>query len=303
MILPVLLVLVLGVAAAALVKLAFLPDVADAAPSGPTAQISDPLTVVERGSIVNELSIDGTIARDEAYAVRSETDGTVTAVHVAEGATVKKGQLLLTIRQTYPVRMIDLRAPEAGEVSEIALVKGQLSSIGSEVMTLSPARHHVLATVQPTQLYRLVDAPSQAAVSISGGPAPFTCSGVRVQIAEDGTASLRCAVPADQKVFAGLPAVVDLALGKVDDALVVPVTAVKGGAGSGVVWIDEGDGTEPVERAVELGVNDGAMVEVVDGLAEGDSIRQYVPGFAVRDEEKCYDDGAGGEYCETGSTW
>ncbi|WP_313357292.1 biotin/lipoyl-binding protein [Microbacterium sp.] len=302
-VLPVLFLVVLGAAALALMKIAFLPDTASAESAGPSAGVADPVIPVARGSLVNELDLDGSVARDEEYAVRSATDGVVTAVHVADGDTVQQGQLLVTIKQNDPVRTVTLVAPEAGEVSDLAVVKGQGSTIGGEMLTLTPARHHVLATIKPAQLYRLVGAPSEATVTITGGPAPFACSGVRVQIAEDGTASVRCAVPADQTVFAGLPASLALALGKVDDALVIPVTAVKGGAGSGVVWVDAGDGTEPEERKVTLGVNDGEQVEVLDGLAEGDSIRQFVPGFAVPVQEQCYDDGAGGEICESGTSW
>jgi len=302
-ILPVLFLVVLGAAALALMKIAFLPDTASAEPIGPSAGVTEPVTAVARGSLVNELDLEGSIARDEEYVVRSATDGVVTGVHVADGDTVQQGQLLVTIKQNDPVRSIQLVAPEAGEVSDLALLKGQASTIGGGVLTLTPARHHVLATVKPAQLYRLVNAPTEATVAITGGPAPFACTGVRVQIAEDGTASVRCAVPADQTVFAGLPASLALALGKVDDALVIPVTAVKGGAGTGVVWVDAGDGADPEERKVTLGVNDGEQAEVLDGLAEGESIRQFVPGFAVPVQEQCYDDGAGGEICESGTSW
>ena len=301
-ILPVLMLLVLSAAAAALVKLAFFPDAVEAAPLDPGAGISDPVVAVERGSVVNALTLDGSIARDDSYPVRSEIGGTVTAVHVAEGASVSAGQVLFTVKQDYPARNIDIVAPEAGEVSQLAVVKGQSVGIGGETLTLTPDRYHLLATVQPVQLYRLVEAPSEATVTINGGPAPFTCTGVRVQVTEDGSASVRCAIPADQVVFAGLPASLDLALGEVEDALVIPVTAVKGGAGSGVVWVDEGDGSA-AERPVALGVNDGTVVEVIEGLAEGETIRQYVPGFAAPVEQFCWEDGMGGEYCETGTSW
>ncbi|UNK69702.1 efflux RND transporter periplasmic adaptor subunit [Microbacterium sp. H1-D42] len=300
---PVIFILVLAAGAAALVKLAFFPAAADVAQEQPTAGIADPVIAVERGAVVNELTLQGNIARDAAYIVRTETDGTVTAVHVADGAAVAKDQLLFTIKQEYPAKTIEVRAPEAGNVSLIGLVKGQMASIGGEALTLTPTRHHLQATVQATQLYRLVNAPAEGTVTITGGPAPFTCTGVRVEIAEDGTASVRCAIPADQKVFAGLPATIDLALGKVDDALIVPVTAVKGGAGSGIVWVDAGDGSDPEERKITLGVNDGENVEVVEGLVEGDAIRQFVPGFAAPAEEFCYDDGTGNEICETGASW
>lgn len=302
-ILPLLFVIVIAAVAAALVKLAFFPDAAEAGPMTPEAAISDPVVPVERGSVVNELSLDGTIARDEAYPVRSEVNGVVTAARIADGATVEKGQVLFTVKQDYPVKNIDIVAPEAGEVSGTALVKGQQAGVGGEVLTLTPSRYHVQATVQPAQLYRLVNAPADATVTITGGPAPFACTGVRVQVSEDGTASVRCVVPADQIVFAGLPAKLELALGKVDDALVIPVTAVKGGAGTGTVWVDAGDGAEPEERTITLGVNDGEIVEILDGLAEGDSIRQYVPGFAAPVQENCWDDGMGNEVCESGMSW
>lgn len=302
-ILPLIFVIVIAAAAAALVKLAFFPDVAEAGPTIPEATVSDPVVAVERGSVVNELSLDGSIARDEAYPVRSEVDGIVTAARVADRAMVEKGQVLFTVKQDHPVKNIDILAPEAGEVSAVALIKGQQAGIGSEVLTLTPSRYHVQATVQPARLYRLVNAPAEATVTITGGPAPFPCTGVRVQISDDGTASVRCAVPVDQIVFAGLPAKVELALGQVDDALVIPVTAVKGGAGTGTVWVDAGDGTEPEERRITLGVNDGEIVEIVSGLEEGDSIRQYVPGFAAPVQENCWDDGMGNEICESGTSW
>jgi multidrug efflux pump subunit AcrA (membrane-fusion protein) len=299
---PLLLVLVLGAASAALVKIAFFPD-STVAQIAPEATITDPVIAVERGSVVNELSLAGNIARDEAFPVRSEITGTVTAVHVAEGAAVAAGQKLFTIRQDEPKKDIDVVAAEAGDVTEIALVKGQTTSVGTEIYTLTPARYHLLATVEPVQLYRLVNAPTDASVTITGGPAPFTCTGVRVEVSNDGIASVRCAIPTDQVVFAGLPATLDLALGKVDDALVIPTTAVQGGSGTGDVWIDAGDGGEPEKRAVTLGVNDGTMVEVISGLDEGESIRQFVPGFVAPVEEFCYEIAPGVEQCDSGTSW
>ncbi|WP_406249629.1 efflux RND transporter periplasmic adaptor subunit [Microbacterium sp. M] len=302
-VLPILLLIVFGACAAALVKLAFFPDSSTAAVVSPEGGVSDPVIPVERGSVVNALSLPANVARDESFPLRGDVNGTVTAVHVTDGATVAAGQVLFTIKQDDPKKNVDIVAAEAGEISEIALVKGQIATVGEQIATLSPARYHVLATVDPVQLYRLVGAPSEATITITGGPAPFVCTGVRVEVSSEGTASVRCAVPADQTVFAGLPAQLDLALGQVDDALVIPVTAVQGGSGSGVVWVDAGDGSEPEERPVTLGVNDGTTVEVTEGLAEGDSIRQFVPGFVAPVEEFCYEVQPGVEQCESGTSW
>ncbi len=52
-----------------------------------------------------------------------------------------------------------------------------------------------------------------------------------------------------------------------------------------------------------LGVNDGVTVEVTEGLAEGDSIRQFVPGFVAPVEEFCYEVSPGVEQCDSGMNW
>lgn len=299
---PLLMVVILGICAVALAKIAFFPDEAESTVS-PEAALTEPVVAVERGSIVNALSLNGNVARDDAFAVLNEINGTVTAVHVGEGATVKAGQKIFTVRQDEPRKDIDVLAPEAGDVSELALVKGQSTAAGAESYRLTPARYHVLATIEPVQLYRLVNAPTEAIVTITGGPAPFACTGVKVQVTAEGVASVRCAIPTDQTVFAGLPASMDLALGQVDDALLIPLTAVQGGAETGNVWVDANEGGEPEERAITVGINDGVLVEVLEGLEEGDSIREFVPGFVAPVEENCYEVAPGVQECESGTSW
>ncbi|MCT9002828.1 efflux RND transporter periplasmic adaptor subunit [Microbacterium memoriense] len=299
---PLFLLLVCAAIAAALVKLAFFPDRVDAAALNPGGEVTTPTVTVERGSIVDELSVDATIARDDDVIVRAQVEGTITAVAVASGQTVAAGQVLVTVKQTYPVKSIDIVAPEAGEITSFELVKGQPVSLGIEVAKLTPARYHLVGTVDPVLLYRLVGAPTDAEVTIQGGPAPFTCTGLAVQVGEDGSTSVACAVPTDQQVFAGLKATLAVQAGAADDALVIPTTAVRGGAGTGVVWVDA-EGT-PEERTIALGVTDGTQVQVTEGLVEGDTIRQFAPGSTAGDEPVCYDDGAGGQYCEDpGMSW
>ena len=299
---PVLMVLVFGVIAASLAKIAFFPDEQRAAAEA-SGGISDPVVAVARGDVVSALSLPGSVARDASFPIRSEDDGTVTEIHVGEGQAVAAGQALFSIKRSENSRTVDVVAPEAGNVSKITVVRGQPASVGAELATLAPARFHVLSTVEPAQLYRLLNAPSEAQVTIPGGPAPFTCTGLDIQVAEDSTTSVRCAIPADQVVFPGLPATMDIAVGTAQGALVIPTTAVRGGSGTGTVWVDKGDGTAPEERTISLGLNDGTLVAVTDGLTEGESVRQFVPGFAAPTDEMCYDDGQGNQVCQPGPGW
>lgn len=299
---PLLMLVVCAAIGVALVKLAFFPDQTDAAAITPGGEVSTPVVAVGRTSITSELSVDGTIARDEVVPLRAEIEGSITDVAVGAGQIVAAGQVLFTVKQTETERRIDVTAPEAGDLTSFELVKGQTMTLGAEIAKLTPARFHVVGKVDPVLLYRLVGAPTDAQVTIQGGPAPFTCTGLRVQVAEDGTTSMLCAVPGDQQVFAGLKATLAVQVGSAADVLAVPTTAVKGGAGTGTVWVDTDGTTE--ERAVRLGLTDGTMVEVVEGLAEGDSIREFVPGTTAGTEPVCYPDGAGGTYCEaSGMNW
>ncbi len=60
----------------------------------------------------------------------------------------------------------------------------------------------------------------------------------------------------------------------------MPVTAVLGRVEQGKVWVVGTDG-EPEERAVTLGLTDGSVVQVTEGLAEGDEVLEFVPGQDV----------------------
>lgn len=300
-VLPILSLIVFGAIAASLVKVAFFPEERSAA-EHPSAQISDPVVPVERGAVVNALDVAGTVARDAAVPLRSDLEGLVVEALVSDGQRVEAGQVLFRVKTDYPVRTIDLVAPFTGDLSDVALVKNQRASVGVEYAKLTPATFHVLGTIEPVQLYRLINAPTDASLSIAGGPAPFTCTGLTVQVAEDATTSVRCAIPVEQTVFAGLPATIGITVGTVDDALLVPTTAVQGGAGTGLVWIDNGEG-DAEERTVALGVSDGVMVEVTEGLEEGELIRQFVPGILAPVEQFCYEVAPGEEVCESGVTW
>ena len=57
------------------------------------------------------------LARDGAVTVRSEVDGAVSEVKVAPGQSVAAGQVLMTIKQSYPAKTIDVRIGTQSSVS------------------------------------------------------------------------------------------------------------------------------------------------------------------------------------------
>jgi len=299
-VLPVAWLAIGAVASTALVKLAFFPDATEAAVVGagaePTGALTEPQIAVERGTIVNELDLPATVMNDPAIALPVYKPGTVVDVFFARGQVVEAGAIVASVRQDVPQEdgstfalWSEILAPGTGTLSELTLASGQAVAPGDTVGAIAPATYRIQGSIAPADRYRLVSEPSEASIRITGGPAPFTCTGLKLETplaglagASEGeaaaptTTTVRCPVPAGNRVFPGLGATMTIAGGRAEDVLVVPMTAVIGTAEAGVVFVPGADGL-PEERAVVLGLNDGSRIEVREGLEEGESIFEFVP--------------------------
>ncbi|MGB3414828.1 MAG: hypothetical protein WBA28_08955 [Microbacteriaceae bacterium] len=276
-ILPIFWVLIFAAISGALVKIAFFPDSTQNPDLlNPGGELVTPTVIVDRGTVVNELQLSGVVNRNADIAMKATLSGKVIGVHTSVGASVEAGGAIVTIRQDSPKKDIVVKAPAKGTIKTLNFINEQYVSLGDLVGDLSPEAFNVSATVEPTQLYRLLDTPAEAGVEITGGPAPFTCTALKV-LNDDNGSRVTCAIPADIQVFAGLPANLIIQSGIAEDVLIIPTTAVEGGSGSGNVWISHPDGSTEV-REVTLGLSDGYMVEVLTGLEQGEQILQFVPG-------------------------
>lgn len=324
-VLPTAWLLVGGTIAVSLASLAFGGD-ATGAEGGdtPTAVALSPTLAVERGAIENSLDVDGTIVIDPAVPVKAPAAGVLTHAYVPNGAKVGKGDPLFEVRATVeptePTGDEDEDEPAAPAVTYLRVVApadGRVASftakIGDEVTEeaavarIRRSTFTARGTLAAVDRYRLLDAPDEATVTIAGGPEPFTCTDLAIadeaseteaEPSEEGegggsessaAVQVTCDVPEDVTVFDGLSMSMRIDAGSTKDALVVPVTAVRGLLERGTVWVSE-DGGEPVERAVRLGVNDGKNVEILKGLDEGTQILQYVPGSSAEDGGAGFDE-------------
>lgn len=307
---PILRIVIFLAIAAALVKLAFFAEpAATSAPVFPTGQVEEPMVPVALGTITNEVIVDGTVAADAAVPVKATLAGEVGKLLIAAGQSVAADTPVLTIRSETPgaflpdgsqakavVKTVTVVAGSAGVISSMPVIVGQTVAIGDAVAQVAPTTFNVSGPLAPQQQYRLLTRPTEASVTITGGPAPFTCgslaitsplagagSGTDGAPAGDGSsgstgATVRCAVPPEVTVFAGLAAKMSLAGGIAENVLTVPVTAVEGSAGTGNVYVPGEDGAEPTAVPVTLGLNDGSSVQVTGGVDEGTMVLQFVPG-------------------------
>lgn len=328
---PILRLIVFAAIAAALVKMAFFADDQQASgPQVPTAEIVEPQVPVMVGTVYNDVVVQATVAADAAVPVKATLAGEVVELFTSEGAAVAGGAKVLTIKAevfgktggSY-MKYVTVTAPATGIVSKLGVIVGQVVSVGDVVGQVAPPTFNVSGTLSPDQLYRLLNQPTEATITVYGGPAPFLCTGLVISTALAGAdategaggTSVKCAVPTDVTVFNGLQAEMSIPGGVAENVLVVPVTAVEGAAGSGNVYVVLPDGSTEI-RPVVLGLNDGINVEVTEGLSDGELILQFVPGApevpggkpgfpgepGIPSEpmpgENCYDDGRGGIICE-----
>ena len=297
-----------AVIAVALVKIAFAgADVTTTDTSlKPTGAIIEPTVEVATGTVTNAVTVQASVAADAAVVVRATLAGTVSKLLAADGAAVVAGTPVLEIRQETPQEPIvktdpatgeqttterkpkvvveTVKAPVAGTLS-LPTLKDQVGSVGDEVGKVAPGTLSVTGTLTPDQQYRLVGAPTQASVTLNGGPAPFDCTGLRVGAAPttgtdpDTTTSsgtVTCAIPAGVTAFPGLGATVEITNGSAADVVVVPITAVQGTVQKGNVWVVAADGSNE-KRAVGLGLTDGENVQITEGLTAGDTVLEFIP--------------------------
>lgn len=298
---PILRILVFVVIAAALVKLAFFADAPEQGAESPTGEIVEPQIPVMLGTIQNDVVLSGSVNANPAVPLKATFGGEVTQVLTHEGKTVKKGTPIMVVRAdlvndngTPYSRVETVRSKSAGVLSAFSVLKGQVVGIGDVIGQVAPKSFNVTATIAPEQLYRLTEEPTDAQVTVQGGPAPFTCGSLKITTPLAGSdggdgsgdgdggsgTSVSCKVPSDVRVFPGLVADMTIAGGIAENVLVVPMTAVQGAADTGIVYVIGDDGSQ-TETPVTLGLNDGVNVEIKDGLTEGQLILQFVPGAAA----------------------
>ncbi len=316
---PALRIVIWAVIAVALVRIAFAgTDVAGGEdPLQPSAEIVQPTVPVSTGTITNTVTLQGSVVADPAVPAKATMAGTVTKLVAADGAAVAAGAPILEITLETPVEPTVVTDPETGEQTvrenrpkirrervaapvagtlTLTALEDQVVSVGDPIGSVSPGTLSITGTLTPDQQYRLLSPPTEAEVTLQGGPAPFVCTGLRIGPPPSGSGdsldsgeidpatgqpvtasgSVSCAVPAGVTAFAGLGADISITNGTAEDALVVPVTAVQGSVQTGKVWVMLPDGTEE-ERTVGLGLNDGQQVQITEGLAEGDEVLEFIP--------------------------
>ncbi|WP_049572227.1 efflux RND transporter periplasmic adaptor subunit [Nocardiopsis sp. SBT366] len=267
---------------------------------------------VELGTVSSLLVLDATVRPEPGKALKAPRGGTVTHLWLNDGDAVEQGAPILNVRVPADTAAatgeedgddapafteVSLYAPADGTIKGMGEVQvGDVLEPGAAVATVAPDRFRAVATVPANDLYRLYDDPDDIMLKIDKGPPAAACAFISLGSAEGGApagqgeedefpggtegggggAELSCRVPTDLQVFDGVRGQMSVSTGEAEDVVVIPVTAVRGTSEEGEVLVVAEDGTEE-PREVSLGLSDGQLVEVTDGLEAGDTILDPVP--------------------------
>lgn len=200
---------------------------------------------------------------------------------VAEAALERAEAALAQAKAELALASINLdetivKAPMDGVVSKRTVEPGALLAAGNEIAVVTQMDPLRFQMDVPTTRFADVKAgktPISITVDAYPGEAVETVVSRVYPVADASTRTLRVEAlleNASGRYVPGMYAVGSLALGMRDNVLCIPFDAVVRNGPERIVYRVDGD----VARAVRvtLGIRDDAVVEVVDGLADGDEI-------------------------------
>jgi hypothetical protein len=246
-----------------------------------SASTTAPDTVrVVRGSITEVTTFPAQVIVRPRYYLRAPAAGPLRLSHrIRAGADVGAGELLGTTGRGR------LTAPGSGVVTRVLIPEGSQAEAGIPVLELTYQGFGEQARVPPEAAYHILVTLLSARADITGGPGPFDCPLVEQPLIaavdeanpEASGPPVLCLIPTKVRAYSGLTGTIAVKSRQANDVLVLPVTAVAGRAESGqVVLLQAGKRTT---RQVVLGATNGASIEIMDGLAEGDTVLARGPDF------------------------
>ena len=222
-------------------------------------------------------------ARDKAHERLEEMTAGTDSGALEQARTVYEAAVAKVEGAQANIEAATLKAPIGGVVFDLYVEPDEWVSPSDLIVYLAdPSELHVKAQASDVDVVHLsVD--QQVRVSFMANPTQFTTGRV-ISVAERGqtvegmvTYEVEAVLEShDLDVMPGMMATMRVLIGERDDVLSVPVAAIQyDWRMEAFVSVQTADG-EWQDQPVELGMNDGIMVEVLSGLEEGQTVSMPV---------------------------
>lgn len=259
------------------------------------------------GRIESAITATGTVQPQNRLEVKPPIGGRIDKILVEEGQNVKVGDILALMSSTDRAALMDaarlqgedaikkwddvykqtpLLAPIDGEVIVKSVDPGQIVSAADPIVVLSD-RLIVQAQVDETDIGK-VKLGQDAVITLDAYPDIVTKGKVDHVYYESTIVSNVTIYKVDilpDKVpdvyRSGMSANVKIIRESKDNALLLPLDAVKQKNGKSMVFVREEPGQKPVRREVKTGLSDETNIEITDGLTVDDTVVQQTVKFSL----------------------
>ena len=226
---------------------------------------------VSVGSIKEEISLSGSVTANKLTSVSCGEKSTVEEVYVTANEEVSEGEDIILLENGNVIE-----APFDGKITKISVSEGDSVDSSSSVFNIADTSSFQIETsVDESEITKVsvgqsVDVVVSAinkeyegkvtsvdAEGSSGGSSVY----FGVEITLEGDVS---------DLYTGMSSEMNIVIKESNNALLVPVQAVKGRGGRYTVSVKSGDETKDVE--VEVGLQNSTYAEILSGLKQGDIV-------------------------------
>ena len=235
--------------------------------------------VLAKTDLQEYLTMNGNVQANNTISVYPGIGGKITRVYVTLGSIVKRGDKLAEIDPSTPGTYYEISpvyAPISGTITALPLTVGTSVNTNTAVAQIGNIRELQIKAKVPERDVSVLKQDLKAQVSLVAYKNQiFDAHVIRVSPIVDEVSRTKEIYLAfdtiDPKINAGMYAKIKLLTVLHKDALCLPIDAIQTLDDKNFVYVVQSDSTVTV-RNVEIGVNVDGIVEIVNGLSEGDKI-------------------------------
>lgn len=227
---------------------------------------------VKKDSLSSYYTFSGTVEAKVRQTVRSGKAMQIEEMKVEKGDAVKKEDVLLVTTEGE-----EIKAPLDGEVSNIVAEEDQQVMQGAELLEV--VDYDDLQTSMKVDEYDLKSVSEGKEINVTIAALDLKVKGVVSSISqeainENGVSYFTAVIDLDENkdIRAGMSAEAQILNESVADAISLPMDAVMFDNNDNAYVLVPGEKGEPKRNYIKTGINDGIMVEIKDGLTNGDKV-------------------------------
>jgi len=223
------------------------------------------------GSIKEEISLSGSVEANKLTSVSCGEKSTVEEIYVHANEEVSEGEDIILLENGSVIE-----APFDGKITKISVSEGDSVDSNSSAFNIADTSSFKIETSVDESEITKVSVGQSVDVVVSAINKEY--EGKVTSVDAEGSSSgssvsfgVEVTLEGDvSDLYTGMSSEMNIVIKESNNALLVPIQAVKSKGGKYTVSVKSGDETKEVE--VEVGLQNSSSVEIVSGLKQGDIV-------------------------------